>query len=114
METTTSFCVSSSLPASALLEPLKTNRSWTIGCKAGIAGRGRKKVCKTSLPTEEITAYAVCVACIPLTVRDSFPAAGHDAVTQLDDLRDADYLLGVVTLVRQQHQEEKDVGNDGL
>lgn len=49
-----------------------------------------------------------------LTVRDSLPAARHDAVTQLDDLRDADYLLGVVALIRQQHQEEKDVGNDGL
>lgn len=45
---------------------------------------------------------------------DSLPAARHDAVTQLDDLRDADYLLGVVALIRQQHQEEKDVGNDGL
>lgn len=45
---------------------------------------------------------------------DSFPAACHDAVTQLDYLGDADYLLGVVTLIRQQHQEEKDVGNDGL
>lgn len=45
---------------------------------------------------------------------DSFPAARHDAITQLDDLGDADYLLGVVTLIRQQHQEEKDVGNDGL
>lgn len=55
-----------------------------------------------------------CVACVPLTVCDSLPAAGHDAVTQLDDLGDADYLLGVVTLVGQQHQEEKDVGNDGL
>ena len=45
---------------------------------------------------------------------DSFPPARHDAVTQLDDFGDADYLLGVVTLIRQQHQEEKDVGNDGL
>lgn len=45
---------------------------------------------------------------------DRFPAARHDAVTQLNDLGDADYLLGVVTLIRQQNQEEKDVGNDGL
>lgn len=113
METTTSFCVSSSLPASALLEPLNTNKSWTIGCKAGIAYRGRRKVCKACSKAEEITA-CVRVACVFLTVCDSFPAAGHDAITQLDDLGDADYLLGVVTLIRQQHQEEKDVGDDGL
>lgn len=48
------------------------------------------------------------------TMCDSLPAARHDAVTQLDDLGNADYLLGVVSLIRQQHQEEKDVGNDGL
>lgn len=45
---------------------------------------------------------------------DSLSATRHDAVTQLDDLGNADYLLGVVSLIRQQHQEEKDVGNDGL
>lgn len=45
---------------------------------------------------------------------DSLPATGHDAITQLNDLGDADYLLGMVTLIRQQHQEEKDVWNDGL
>lgn len=45
MDTTTSFCVSSSLPASALFEPLNTNRSWTIGCRAGIAvGERRVKI----------------------------------------------------------------------
>lgn len=43
-----------------------------------------------------------------------FSAACHDTVTQLDDLGDADNLFGVVALIRQQHQEEKDVGNDGL
>lgn len=48
------------------------------------------------------------------TMCDSLPAARHDAVTQLDDLGNANYLLGVVSLIRQQHQEEKDVGNDGL
>lgn len=37
MDTTTSFWVSSSFPASALLAPLNTKRSWTMGCKAGIA-----------------------------------------------------------------------------
>ena len=42
---------------------------------------------------------------------DGLPAAGHDAVTQLDDLGDADDLLGVVALVRQQHQEQEDVGD---
>lgn len=45
---------------------------------------------------------------------DCFSATCHDAVTQLDDLGDADNLLGVVALIRQQHQEEKDIGNDGL
>lgn len=38
MDTTTSFWVSSSFPASALLVPLKTKRSWTMGCRAGMAG----------------------------------------------------------------------------
>lgn len=52
--------------------------------------------------------------CIPLTMCDGFPATRHDAVAQLDDLRDADNLLGVVALIRKQHQEEENVGNDGL
>ncbi len=56
----------------------------------------------------------VCSSYVSLTVRDGLPATRHDAVTQLDDLGDADYLLGVVTLIRQQHQEEEDVRNDGL
>lgn len=54
------------------------------------------------------------VTCVSLTMCDSFSAACHDAVTQLNDLWDADDLLGVVALIRQQHQEEKDVGNDGF
>lgn len=45
---------------------------------------------------------------------DSLPAARHDAVTQLNDFGNADYLLGVVSLIGQQHQEEKYVGNNGL
>ena len=56
----------------------------------------------------------MCFACDPLTMCDSFPATCHDAVTKLDDFGNADYLLGVVALVGQQHQEEKDVWNDGL
>lgn len=48
METTTSFCVSSSLPASALFEPLNTNRSWTIGCRAGMAMGKESKYLITS------------------------------------------------------------------
>lgn len=44
MDTTTSFWVSSSLPASALLEPRSTKRSCTMGCSAGIA----EKQCKHS------------------------------------------------------------------
>lgn len=55
-----------------------------------------------------------CFPACPLTVGDRFPAARHDAVAQLDDLGDADNLLGVVTFVRQQHQEEKDVWDDGF
>lgn len=47
-----------------------------------------------------------------LTMSNSFPATCHDAVTKLNDLWDTDDLLGVVTLIRQEHQEEKDVGND--
>lgn len=45
---------------------------------------------------------------------DSLPAARHDAVAQLNDFGNADYLLGVVSLIGQQHQEEKYVGNDGF
>ena len=45
---------------------------------------------------------------------DSLPAACHDAITQLDDFGDTDNLLGVVPFIRKEHQEEKDVGNDGL
>lgn len=37
IETTTSFCVSNSFPASALFVPRNTKRSWTMGCRAGIA-----------------------------------------------------------------------------
>lgn len=37
IDTTTSFWVSNSFPASALFVPLNTNRSWTMGCRAGIA-----------------------------------------------------------------------------
>lgn len=56
----------------------------------------------------------IYVICIPLTMCDSFSATCHNAITQLDDLGNADNLLGVVAFIRQQHQEEKDVGNDGL
>lgn len=56
----------------------------------------------------------VCIARAPLTMCDGLPSARHYAVTQLDDFGNADYLLGVVTLIRQQHQEEEYVGNDGL
>lgn len=63
---------------------------------------------------DKLILYLVCIACVHLTMCNSLPAARHDAITQLNDLGDADYLLGVVTLIRQQHQEEKDVGDDGL
>lgn len=63
---------------------------------------------------KELILYLGCFACVPLTVSDSLPAARHNAVTQLNDLGDADYLLGVITLIREQHQEKKDIGNDGL
>lgn len=42
---------------------------------------------------KEIMIYVVCISCVPLTVCDSLPATRHDAVTQLDDLGDADNLL---------------------
>lgn len=51
---------------------------------------------------------------VPVTVRHGLPATGHDAVAELDDLGDADDLLGVVAFVGQQHQEEEDVRDDGL
>lgn len=34
-----------------------------------------------------------------LTMRNGFPATCHDAVTKLNDLWDADNLLGMVTLI---------------
>lgn len=52
--------------------------------------------------------------CVFLTMCDSFPAARHDAVTELNDLGNADDLLGVVAFIRQQHQKEKNAGNDGF
>lgn len=45
---------------------------------------------------------------------DGFPAARHDAVTELDDLGNADNLLGVVAFIRQQHQKEENAGDDGF
>lgn len=60
------------------------------------------------------TKCILCLSYVTLTMGDSLPAACHDAVTQLNDFGNADYLLGVVSLIGQQHQEEKYVGNDGL
>lgn len=40
------------------------------------------------------------------------PVAGHDAITQLNDLWDADDLFGVVALVGQQNQEKENTGHD--
>lgn len=60
------------------------------------------------------TKCILCLSYVTLTMGDSLPAARHDAITQLNDFGNADYLLGVVSLVGQQHQEEKYVGNDGL
>lgn len=45
---------------------------------------------------------------------DRFSATSHDAVTQLDNLWNADYLFGVITLVGQQYQKEEDIRNDCL
>lgn len=50
----------------------------------------------------------------PPTMGNGFPATGHNAITKLNDLWDTDNLLGVVTLIWQEHQEEKYVGNDGF
>lgn len=41
-------------------------------------------------------------------------AAGHQAVTELDDLRHADDGLRMVAFVRQQHQKVEDLGNEHL
>ena len=56
----------------------------------------------------------VCVCVCVCTVGDCLPPAGHDAITQLDDLWDADDLFGVVALIRQKHQEEENIGYDRL
>lgn len=45
---------------------------------------------------------------------DRFSAAGHDAVTQLNNLWNAYNLFGVITLIGQQHQKEENIGNDCL
>lgn len=42
---------------------------------------------------------------------DRLSAASHDAVTQLNDLWNADNLFGVITLVGQQYQKEENIGN---
>lgn len=44
----------------------------------------------------------------------SFPPTGHDAITQLNDFRNADDLLRVVPFIGQQYQEEEHIGNDGF
>lgn len=84
-----------------------------MGCSAGMAVGGGEQVQTPSLKCPSTPAAVDCVK-VNLTMCHRLPAAGHDAVTQLDDLGDADDLLGVVALVRQQHQEEEDVGNDGF
>lgn len=45
---------------------------------------------------------------------DRFSAASHDAVTQLNNLWNADDLFGVIPLIGQEHQEEENIGNDCL
>lgn len=45
---------------------------------------------------------------------DRLSATSHDAVTQLNNLWNADNLFGVITLVGQQHQKEEYIGNDCL
>lgn len=66
MDTTTSFCVSNSLPASALLEPRKTNRSWTIGCKAGMAEEEGKNVVTSVSYPHLITFILVVMMLVPI------------------------------------------------
>lgn len=43
---------------------------------------------------------------------NSFPPTGHDTITQLNDLRNSNYLFGMIPLIRQQHQEKKDIRNN--
>lgn len=47
-----------------------------------------------------------------ITMCNSFPPTGHDSITQLNDLRNSDYLFGMIPLVRQQHQKKKDIRNN--
>lgn len=47
-----------------------------------------------------------------ITMCNSFPPTGHDAITQLNDLGNSNYLLGMISLIRQQHQEKEDIGNN--
>lgn len=44
----------------------------------------------------------------------SFSPTGHYTITQLDYFGNANYLLGMVALIGQQHQEEEYIRNDGF
>lgn len=47
-----------------------------------------------------------------ITMSNSFPLTGHNTITQLNDLRNSYYLFGMIPLIRQQHQEKKDIRNN--
>lgn len=47
-----------------------------------------------------------------ITMCNSFPPTGHDTITQLNDLGNSNYLFGMIPLIRQQHQEKEDIGNN--
>lgn len=49
---------------------------------------------------------------ILITMCNSFPPTGHDTITQMNDLRNSNYLFGMISLIRQQHQEKKDIRNN--
>jgi len=57
----------------------------------------------------ELLLILVLVPFFLITMCNSFPPTGHDTITQLNDLRNSDYLFGMIPLIRQQHQEKEDI-----
>lgn len=47
-----------------------------------------------------------------ITMCNSFPPTGHDTITQLNDLGNSNYLFGMISFIRQQHQEKEDIRNN--
>lgn len=56
--------------------------------------------------------FLLLLFCFWITMCNSFPPTGHDTITQLNDLGNSNYLFGMISLIRQQHQEKEDIGNN--